>query len=296
VKKSSVNEILLKAGHGVIGDAHAGTPRQVSLLEWERVNEVASEMELKPGDFGENVTTEDADLASLSIGDRILIGDSVVIQISEIGKICHSPCSIGQRLGNCIIPQYGMFAKVLKGGIVLPGDSIIRTQCKVGAVLTSSDRCSAGVREDESGPVLVDFLDSLDIKLAEYNVLPDEQTELSEQLKYWSDQCAVDLILTTGGTGFTLRDCTPEATLAIITAQAPGIAEAIRREGFSHTPYACISRAVSGLRDKTLIVNLPGSKRAVEESLDLLRTIIPHILNSIRGETTDCGTEKRPNQ
>jgi len=294
VKKTSVSEIVVTPGFGVVGDAHAGSARQVSLLEWERVNEVASDMELKPGDFGENITTELSDLSLLSIGDRIQIGESVILQISEIGKICHSPCSIGQRLGNCIMPQHGMFAKVLKGGIITPDDTIKHTKCRVGAVLVSSDRCANGSREDESGLLLVSLLDELDISIGEYKILPDEESELSDQLKYWSDQCALDIILTTGGTGFSLRDCMPEATIAVIDSLAPGIAEAIRHEGFSHTPFACISRAVSGLRGRTLIINLPGSSRAVEESLGLLRTIIPHILKSMHGYITDCGMDKRP--
>lgn len=294
VKKASVTEVVIKAGHGVVGDAHAGSTRQVSLLEWERVNEVGSEMQLNPGDFGENITTEFAELSSLSIGDRIQVGESVILQISEIGKICHSPCSIGQRLGNCIMPQHGMFANVLKGGRIVPGDLIEHTQRKVGAVLVSSDRCALGVNEDQSGLLLVELLNELGIVLGEYKILPDEEAELSDQMRYWSDQCTLDLILTTGGTGFSPRDCMPEATQALITSPSPGIAEAIRRLGFSHTPFACISRAVSGLRGRTLIVNLPGSRRAVEESLELLRTIIPHVLSAIRGEIIDCGTDKRP--
>jgi len=112
---------------------------------------------------------------------------------------------------------------------------------------------------------------------------------LSAHLRYLADRCAVDLILTTGGTGLSPRDRTPEATLAVLESPADGIAEAIRFEGLRHTPNACLSRAVSGLRGRTLIINLPGSARAAEQSLPLLRGILPHALELIRAEVADCG-------
>lgn len=289
-KKNPVPEAVLLAGYGVEGDAHAGGgTRQVSLLANERVSEAAAAMPLKPGDFGENITTEGFDLSSLRIGGRVSIGPDAILQLSEIGKICGSPCSIGQRLGDCIMPKYGVFAKVVSRGRIEPGDPVESISRKVAAVLTSSDRCSRGERQDESGPVLVELLRELDMVVAEYVVMPDDKAGLSDKLRFWADDCAVDLVLTTGGTGFSVRDQMPEATLSILASPAPGISEAIRHEGLRHTPFACLSRAVSGLRGRTLIINLPGSQRAVAESLDLLRIILPHILQTLRGETTDCG-------
>jgi molybdenum cofactor synthesis domain-containing protein len=294
-KKTPVSDAVLIAGYGVEGDAHAGGIHQVSLLAQESIHKgIASGVELRPGDFGENITTQGIPLTSLKVGDRLMAGGEVILQISQLGKTCNVPCSIGRRLGDCIMPREGVFAKVLRGGRIAPGDAIQPTSLKVGAVLTSSDRCSRGERQDESGRLLMELLDELGIVLADYTVLPDEEAELTEKLKSLADRCAVDIVLTTGGTGFTVRDRMPEATLAVIESPANGISEAIRHEGLQHTPYACLSRGVSGLRGRTLIINLPGSKRAISESLDLLRTIIPHIMEVMRSEVTDCGMIPRP--
>ncbi len=287
-KKSPVGEALLVAGHGMEGDAHAGGERQVSLLSSESISKAAAAgIHLAPGDFGENITTEGIDLCSLEIGSRLLIGDDVILQVSHIGKVCHAPCSIGQRLGECIMPREGVFAKVMRGGRIIVGDGIESTNLKTAAVLTSSDRCSRGEAQDRSGPMLVDLVSELGFALCDYTVLPDEEALLSEHMRRLADRCALDLILTTGGTGFSPRDRTPEATLAVLETPANGIAEAIRHEGLHHTPKACLSRAVSGMRGRTLIINLPGSVRAVEQSLGLLRGILPHALEIMRGEGTD---------
>ena len=289
-KKHPVSEAALVAGCGMTGDAHAGGERQISLLARESIDKaVASGVQLVPGDFGENITTEGIDLCSLTIGSRLLVGEEAILQISHIGKTCETPCSIGQRLGECIMPREGMFAKVVRGGRISVGDSVELSTLKAAAVLTSSDRCARGEAEDRSGPILVDTAKELGFALADYTILPDEECELSAHMRYLADRCAVDLILTTGGTGFSPRDRTPEATLAVLESPADGIAEAIRYEGLRHTANACLSRAVSGLRGRTLIVNLPGSARAVEQSLPLLRGILPHALEIIRAEVSDCG-------
>ena len=290
--KSPVLEGTLRAGYGLEGDAHAGGSRQVSLLAREAVDSCAStelRMELKPGDFGENITTLGIDLASLCVGERLMVGPEAILQISEIGKMCTAPCSIGKRLGECIMPKKGLFAKVVRGGRLAPGDSVGRTTLKAGAVLTASDRCARGERRDESGPLLVGLLREIGVALADHSVLADDENGLTEKLEFLADRCAVDVILTTGGTGFGPRDRMPEATLSAIETQAAGIAEAIRQEGMRHTPMACLSRGVSGLRGRTLIVNLAGSERAVAESMDLLRAVLPHALEVLRSEVTDCG-------
>ena len=289
-RKNPVSEAVLVAGYGMEGDAHAGGERQISLLAGESIEKaVASGVDLKPGDFGENITTLGIDLRLLTVGSRLMIGDDAILQRSHVGKTCESPCSIGQRLGDCIMPREGMFAKVVRGGRVAVGDRVEPTTIKAAAVLTSSDRCAHGETQDKSGPALVDMIGELGFALADYRALPDEQSELSEHMRYLADRCAVDLILTTGGTGFSPRDRIPEATLAVLESPASGIAEAIRYEGLRHTPKACLSRAVSGLRGRTLIVNLPGSLKAVEQSIPLLRSILPHALDILRGEVSDCG-------
>ena len=207
--KSPAPEAILTAGHGLDGDAHAGGPRQISLLAQEAIDSRAADMELKPGDFGENLTTSGIDLASLAVGDRLTVGPDAILQISEIGKTCTTPCSIGKRLGECIMPKQGLFAKVVRSGRVSPGDPIERTNIKAGAVLTASDRCALGERRDESGPLLVELLCDLDIAVSDYSVLPDDEAELADKLMYLADRCAVDVILTTGGTGLSPRDRTP---------------------------------------------------------------------------------------
>lgn len=293
-KKLPVDSITLVAGYGVAGDCHYGGQKQVSILSQESIDKgIASGVELKPGDFGENLTVIGIDPLSIAIDRRLLVGTDAILQVSEIGKVCSNPCSIGQRLGECIMPKEGIFTKVLQGGKVCPGDAVELTTLKVGAVLTSSDRCAAGEREDESGKFLVELLCDLGIVVADYSILPDDEVQLSDKLKFLSDRCALDLILTTGGTGLSIRDRIPDATMAVLQSPAYGISEAIRHEGMKHTPLACLSRGVSGLRGRTLIVNLPGSRRAVEESSTLLRTIVPHALGIMRSELSDCGKTQR---
>lgn len=294
--KSPTGSAVLIAGLGVECDAHIGGERQVSLLAQESINKgIASGVELSPGDFGENLTIEGMDLLSNGTGWRFFAGNEAILQISGIGKVCHHPCSIGQRLGDCIMPREGVFAKVIRGGTVYPGDSVEVTAMKVGAVMTSSDRCASGERRDESGRLLVDLLQELGIAVVNYSILPDEETELSAKMKFLADRQALDIILTTGGTGLSPRDHTPEATQSILDAPSPGISEAIRQEGMKHTLFACLSRGVSGLRGRTLIINLPGSRRAIEESSPLLRSIIPHALEILRAEISDCGiVHERP--
>ncbi len=286
--KHPAPEAMLVSGLGIEGDAHAGGERQISLLAQESISKAVASFKLDAGDFGENITTEGIDLTAMRIGERLLIG-AALVQISHIGKICHLPCAIGERLGECVMPKEGVFAKVVRGGRAAAGEGVEPTLTKAAAVLTSSDRCAQGVRSDAGGPMLVGLVDELGIALADYCILPDEESELAARMVHLADRCAVDLILTTGGTGFAPRDRMPEATLAVVDSPASGIAEAIRYEGLRHTPKACLSRAVSGLRGRTLIVNLPGSTRAIEQSLPLLRTILPHALELIRAEVADCG-------
>ena len=152
------------------------------------------------------------------------------------------------------------------------------------AVLTTSDKGARGEREDTSGTVIKDLLGSIDAEIARYEVIPDDQERISEHLRRWADGGSVQLIVTTGGTGLGPRDVTPQATLAVIDYEVPGIAEAMRSEGLKHTPMSMISRAVAGVRGKTLIVNLPGSPKGVEESLSVVLPVLEHAIELITGE------------
>ena len=151
------------------------------------------------------------------------------------------------------------------------------------AVLTASDTRTKAT--DESGTVLVGLLLGLGIGVAERVIVPDEFEQIRDALISFADDAKVDLILTTGGTGFAERDVTPEATLAVIDREAPGIAEAIRRETAANTKFAMLSRAVAGIRGKTLIVNLPGSPKGVRECFAVFEPVLIHALKLIRGET-----------
>ncbi len=158
---------------------------------------------------------------------------------------------------------------------------------KVG-IITSSDKGSKGEREDLSGKVINDMVTLKGYEVLRQVILPDDEKELAQEMIYMADELKVDLILTTGGTGFSKRDVTPEATMRVITRQANGIAEAIRFNSLSITPRAMLSRAVSGIRSDTLIVNMPGSPKAVKESLEYALESINHGLEILTGKANEC--------
>jgi len=157
---------------------------------------------------------------------------------------------------------------------------------KVG-ILTVSDKGWRGERDDRSGPAIQDSLSAMDSEVVKYEVIPDEVDVIATRLKEWADEGSVDLILTTGGTGLTRRDVTPEATLAVVDRIAPGFTEAMRAKSCEITPAAMLSRAVAGLRGECLIINLPGSPKAVRECLEVLLPAIPHAIEMLKGEVTE---------
>ena len=154
-------------------------------------------------------------------------------------------------------------------------------------ILTISDKGWRGQRRDDSGMAIKDSLSLLDSQLARYEVIPDEVEVIADKLSQWADDGSVDVILTTGGTGLGPRDVTPEATLSVVDKLVPGLAEAMRVETFRITPFAILSRAVAGIRGKCLIINLPGSPKAVRECLEVILPAIPHALQIIKGEVTE---------
>jgi len=283
--KQNVKEAVLIPRHGLEGDAHAGTwHRQVSLLSQDKVKEFNQRGGMaEPGDFGENILLEGIDLAALPVGTILECG-TPRLKITQIGKECHHHCQIYQRVGDCIMPREGVFARVLRGGKIEIGYEMAvekRTEKRKyqAAVITLSDKGSLGEREDKSGPLLQKRLQEAGYEVVEYLLLPDDKEALKKQLIRLSDQRQLDLILTTGGTGFSSRDTTPEATLEIADRNAPGIAEAIRSYSMKITPHAMLSRGASVIRGKTLIINLPGSPKACGESLDCILGSLPHGLD-----------------
>jgi len=158
---------------------------------------------------------------------------------------------------------------------------------KIG-ILTVSDKAARGEREDRSGPAIREIMEAAGAEVVRSLVVPDEQDVIRATLIAWSDE-GLDVILTTGGTGFSPRDWTPEATKSVLEREAPGLSEAIRAVGLKKTPAAMLSRAVAGIRKSTLIINLPGSERGVRESLEAVLGVLPHAVDILKGMGSECG-------
>ena len=155
-------------------------------------------------------------------------------------------------------------------------------------ILTISDKASRGEREDRSGPEIGRLIASLPATVEASEIIPDEEEAIVEKLLDYVDRKKLDLILTTGGTGLSPRDVTPEATRKVLDKEVPGIAEAMRSEGMKITPMAMLSRAVAGIRRRSLIINLPGSPQAVRETLSVILPVLKHALEKIQGDPSDC--------
>lgn len=291
-QKHRVEEAVFVEDYGIENDAHAGKwHRQVSLLSYDKIEDFKKRgADVIDGAFGENLVVEGFDFRNLPVGTIFQCGD-VILEMTQIGKQCHSHCEIYKIMGECIMPKEGVFTKVIQGGIIRTGDEMTiigeRSRFKT-AVLTLSDKGAAGEREDKSGPLIREIIEKENYLVIDQRVLPDEQKTIEETLIHLCDRLKVDLIFTTGGTGFSLRDRTPEATMAVADRMAPGIAEAIRAYSMQITNRAMLSRGVSALRGQTLIINLPGSPKAVKESLDCILPALPHGLEILKGSASEC--------
>jgi molybdenum cofactor synthesis domain-containing protein len=154
-------------------------------------------------------------------------------------------------------------------------------------IITISDKAWQGKRPDESGPLIRDSFSTADCQVVKYEVIPDEADIIAQKLAQWADEGSVDIILTTGGTGLAPRDVTPEATLSVVDKEVPGLAEMMRVQSFSITPLSMLSRAVAGMRKECLIINLPGSPKAVSECLEIIMPVLPHAVDVIKGRVTE---------
>ena len=294
IQKKDVSTAHFSAEWGIDGDAHAGKwHRQISLLSADKIEAFNKRgANVIPGAFGENLVVEGFDFRALPVGTLLRCND-VLLEMTQIGKECHSHCEIYKKMGECIMPREGVFARVIEPGSISVGDemSIEKREGHFpwqAAVITLSDKAAAGERKDESGPAIAKRLREASYEVVEEIVIHDDERVLKQQLIRLCDQRQLDLILTTGGTGCSARDITPEATLAIADKNVPGIAEAMRAESLKITRHAMISRAASVIRGKTLIINLPGSPRACMENMDVFMDTIPHAMGLLRNEVHDC--------
>ena len=280
--------------HGIENDAHAGKwHRQVSLLNLEKIEEFrAKGVDVDFGAFGENLIIDEFDFRKLPVGTRFKIGD-VLLEMTQIGKECHSHCAIYHAVGDCIMPREGVFTEVIIGGEIEVGDEVVmlppeKDRPFTAAIITVSDKGSAGERVDESGPIIKEMLEEAGYDVKEMLIVPDEKNVIATQLMRLSDQRQINLILTTGGTGFSHRDVTPEATISVCERMARGISEAMRANSMKYTNRAMLSRAESGIRGGSLIVNLPGSPKAVRETLEFLLPNVKHGIEILAGRASEC--------
>ena len=290
-QKQAVDSALLIREHGLQNDAHAGSwHRQVSLLEQEQIDQMRQKgLELGPGDFGENIVTQSIDLGALNIGEHLGIGSDVIMQITQRGKTCHTRCAIYHQAGDCIMPRHGLFARVKRGGTITGGDVIIpRPELNTlrYAVVTLSDTRTTP-DQDSSGTTICQMLEGHG-KLAARSILPDERALLEQELIRLCDVELCNLVITSGGTGLSPRDITPEATAAVIDRPIPGMSAAMMNVGLTHTPRAMLSRAICGQRGSSIIVNLSGSPKAAREQLEVLLPVLTHAFETASGVPQNC--------
>ena len=271
---------------GLVGDAHAGLwHRQVSLLGVETIARFNAEhgTNIAPGEFSENITVHGAGLGGAAVLDRLRFG-AVELEVSQVGKDCHGgDCAVFRRVGVCAMPKEGVFARVIQGGTLRPGDSGEHLPRPLRVhIITLSDRAARGQSPDRSGPRLRELLEAFfagkrwhpDINSA---VLPDDAARLREALAS-AIKGRADLIFTTGGTGVGPRDITPETVLGVAEKQVPGIMEHIRAKFGADKPAALLSRSVAATAGTAQIYALPGSVRAVEEYMGEILKTVEHMI------------------
>lgn len=271
---------------GVAGDAHAGYwNRQVSMLGIESIEKFSrdSGRQFFPGDFAENITTRGITLYEVSPLDRFFMGDTGM-EVTQIGKSCHGDgCAIYREVGKCVMPKEGIFCRVIKKGTIYPGD-MVRYQPKIMNVhvITLSDRAFRGQYEDRSGPrtatLVREFFQKSGYKCQiKQEIIPDDAAELRQKLTEAGNN-KYDAVFTTGGTGIGPRDITPDVTRALLDKEIPGLMEQIRMKYGQDKPGALVSRAVAGLMGNTLVFNMPGSVKAVDEYTGELFKSLLHMI------------------
>lgn len=291
-EKKEVTGAILKEDWGIENDAHAGKwHRQISLLAFEKIDEFRQKgAKVDFGAFGENIIVTGIDLINLTVGTVLEIG-KIRLRVTQIGKECHSHCNIYKKMGDCIMPREGIFAEVIKGGYIQKGDKITVIEKEEGpyrvGIITVSDRAFNGIYEDKSGPVIKELVENAGMEVVESLTVPDEKNAIIKKLLYFSDQRQADLVFTTGGTGFSKRDVTPEATKQVMEREVPGIGEALRNYSLGITSRAMLSRQIAGIRGNTLIINLPGSPKACREDIEYIIEPLKHGLGILTEKESD---------
>ena len=292
VIKENVPSAYLEDDFGIKGDAHAGKwHRQVSLLALESIHKMQEKgLDVKSGDFAENITTEGIDLLSYPVGNKIKINNIELI-ISQIGKICHHKCAVYYHAGECVMPKEGIFAVVRGSGEIKVGDEIEnlgKNGFSVG-IITLSDRASKGEYEDLTGPALEKYIsENLSTSFIRKEIIADDKKKLELNLKDFADTQKLDLIITNGSTGISPRDIAPDVTLPLLEKRLSGFEEAMRAESFKITKSAIVSRAVCGTIGNSLVINLPGSPKGAVENLSVIMPAIEHTIKKLQGDKSDC--------
>ena len=280
VKSIDINE------QGLKGDAHSGLwHRQVSMMSAESIRNFNEKegRNIEFGEFAENITIEGMDLTNVGIFDRFT-GENFELEVTQIGKKCHGDgCAIYREVGKCAMPKEGIFCRVVRTGNIQIGDKVEYVPATIRAwVITLSDRVSKGVYEDKSGKKIAGELEDYFSKTAKRSaveriVIPDDPQQLSGLITKAKEE-NIDYIFTTGGTGIGSRDIAPETLTPFIDKELPGIMEMVRVKYGKDNPNALLSRSVAGVSGKTLIYALPGSSKAVEEYLEVIKPTLMHSL------------------
>jgi molybdenum cofactor synthesis domain-containing protein len=235
------------------------------------------------GEFAENITTSGMHLYQARPLDRFVIGKAE-LEVTQIGKECHgSNCTIFKEVGNCIMPKEGIFCRVTKNGPIKAGDEVIyHPKVVTVKVITLSDRASSGVYEDRSGPRVIELLEAFFASISypvniEHSIIGDDKDYLHNMLLKCRD-LKIDVVITTGGTGISPRDITPDTVKMLLDKEIPGIMESIRNKYGQLKPAALLSRSVAGVMGHSLVFTLPGSVQAVNEYLEEITKGLKHML------------------
>lgn len=293
VRKKPQDSAVLELDRGFIGDAHAGDwHRQVSLLAMESIQKMIDNgLDVGPGDFAENLTTEGVDLLDWPVGTVFSVGETI-LELSQIGKVCHNKCAIYHQAGDCVMPREGIFAVVRKAGPISVDDEVKLITLGDGtcdrtprlllfSLITCSD--TRTFKNDTAGNALELLIKERGWNIGPRVIVADDQDQIEAAIREAAEVTKANVILTLGGTGFSKRDVTPEATLAVCDRVAPGIAEVIRAESYKVTPRAMLSRAVSGIIGDSVVINFPGSEKAVKEAFGFVANQLDHAVEMLEG-------------